>query len=184
MITSTILITWLIFFEEHHHRPLGLRLTHPRPRQGVGGAAAKHTLNTIVIVVIFVIVFQQYSITSKCSQTPKARHGWCCQTYFEMPPTIWLLLLLITSITSLLLLFVTKTSKFFFFSTLWTDFAKRWQQLMRSYVCNGMTSRRMFVQPLETWDRTTSSPMWPWPVRMVSRWRLTRWFLWPRVHFS
>ena len=52
--------------------------------------------------------------------------------------------------------------------------AKRCQQLMRSYVCNGTTSRRMSAQPLETWDKTRSSQMWPWRVRMVSRWRLTR----------
>ena len=31
------------------------------------------------------------------------------------------------------------------------------------------------VELLETWERTTTLLMWLWPVRMVSRWELTRW---------
>ena len=31
------------------------------------------------------------------------------------------------------------------------------------------------VELLEIWKRTTTLLMWPWPVRMVSSWKLTRW---------
>ena len=31
------------------------------------------------------------------------------------------------------------------------------------------------VERLEIWKRTTTLLMWPWPVRMVSGWKLTRW---------
>ena len=31
------------------------------------------------------------------------------------------------------------------------------------------------------WERTRSSLMWPWPVGMVCRWRLTRWFSLPQA---
>ena len=34
---------------------------------------------------------------------------------------------------------------------------------------------------LISWEKTRSSLMWPWLVRMVSRWRLTRWFSLPQV---
>ena len=43
------------------------------------------------------------------------------------------------------------------------------------------TSERMSVLLLKIWEKTRSSLMWPWLVRMVSRWRLTRWFSLPQV---
>ena len=55
--------------------------------------------------------------------------------------------------------------------------------MTRSYVCNGTTSEKTSAQPLETWDKTRSSLMWPWLERMVISWRLTRWFLLLRVPF-
>ena len=31
------------------------------------------------------------------------------------------------------------------------------------------------VELLDIWEMTTTLLMWPWPVRMISRWKLTRW---------
>ena len=40
---------------------------------------------------------------------------------------------------------------------------------------------RIWTLLLEIWEKTRISLMWLWPVRLVSSWRLTRWFLLPQV---
>ena len=48
-------------------------------------------------------------------------------------------------------------------------------QCRRSCVFSGMTSKTMSLLHLEISEKTMTLLMWPWPVRMLSRWKLTRW---------
>ena len=38
-----------------------------------------------------------------------------------------------------------------------------------------LTNMSGTVELLDIWEMTTTLLMWPWPVRMISRWKLTRW---------
>ena len=55
---------------------------------------------------------------------------------------------------------------------------------LKSYASSGMNFKRTLRTSLRTWEGTMTLQMWPWHVRMVSRWRLTRssWQL--QVHSS
>ena len=63
-------------------------------------------------------------------------------------------------------------SCFTFSVILMTNFLRSTCQ--RSSASSGTISRKTSKVSLEAWERAMTSVMWLWPVRMVSRWKLTR----------
>ena len=58
------------------------------------------------------------------------------------------------------------------------------QPWLRNFVFSGMTSGTIQSMQLEGLEKTTTFPMWLLPVRMVSKWKPTKWSWQSQVHSS